>query len=216
MPKSFLNKIIIFRKKLASQNNSSENQNESIMVTTHFFVFFPILMGTFGKWTFINVQIRKTLIKPENVILLNFILYIFYILYIHLNLSTKYIYPDYNMKGTIKFNKTNIVLEVDIVYTPSKIEKGLMFRKRLNQDKGMLFVMPDYKTIHFWMKNTYIPLDILFIKGDTVVDIKENTTPLSLTKIKSSKPYTMAIEVNAGYCKKNNVKVGDKFHIKKV
>ena len=120
------------------------------------------------------------------------------------------------MKGTIKFNKTNTVLDVDIVYTPAKIEKGLMFRKRLNQNKGMLFVMPDYTTIDFWMKNTYIPLDILFIKDDTVVDIKENTTPLSFTKIKSAKPYRIAIEVNAGYCKKNNVKIGDKFKIKKV
>ena len=120
------------------------------------------------------------------------------------------------MKGVIKFNKTNIILNVDIAYTPAKIEKGLMFRKRLNQDKGMLFVMPHYKSIHFWMKNTYIPLDILFIKEDTIVDIRENTTPLSLTKIRSAKPYTMAIEVNAGYCKNNNIKIGDKFQIKRV
>jgi len=120
------------------------------------------------------------------------------------------------MKGTIKFNKSNTLLDVDIAYTPAKIEKGLMFRKRLNQDKGMLFVMPHYKSIHFWMKNTYIPLDILFIKEDTIVDIRENTTPLSLTKIKSVKAYTMAIEVNAGYCKKNNINIGDKFQIKKM
>lgn len=120
------------------------------------------------------------------------------------------------MKGVIKFNKTNVILNVDIAYTPEKIEKGLMFRKRLNQDKGMLFVMPHYKSIHFWMKNTYIPLDILFIKEDTIVDIRENTTPLSLTKIKSSKPYTIAIEVNAGYCKRNNIKIGDKIQIKKM
>ena len=70
MPKSFSLKILL-NKKIASQNNSSENENKSIMVTTHFFVFFPILISTIGKWTFINVQIRKTLIKPENVILLN-------------------------------------------------------------------------------------------------------------------------------------------------
>ena len=120
------------------------------------------------------------------------------------------------MKGTIKFNKTNTVLELDIVYTHAKIEKGLMFRKRLNQNKGMLFVMPHYTTIHFWMKNTYIPLDILFIKEDTIVDIKENTTPLSLNKITSAHAYNIAIEVNAGYCKKNNIKIGDKFKIKKV
>jgi len=118
------------------------------------------------------------------------------------------------MKGTIKFNKSNTLLEVDIAYTPAKIEKGLMFRKRLNQGKGMLFVMPHYTTIHFWMKNTYIPLDILFIKEDTIVDIKENTTPLSLTKITSAQVYTMAIEVNAGYCKRNNIMIGDKFKIK--
>jgi uncharacterized membrane protein (UPF0127 family) len=119
------------------------------------------------------------------------------------------------MKGTIKFNKSNTLLEVDIVYTPAKIEKGLMFRKRLNQDKGMLFVMPHYTMIHFWMKNTYIPLDILFIKEDTIIDIKENTTPLSLNKITSAHAYTMAIEVNAGYCKKNNITIGDKFKIKR-
>ena len=70
MPKSFSLKILL-NKKLASQNNSSENQNESIMVTTHFFVFFPILMSTFGKWTFINVQIRKTFTKPRNLFFLH-------------------------------------------------------------------------------------------------------------------------------------------------
>jgi uncharacterized membrane protein (UPF0127 family) len=107
------------------------------------------------------------------------------------------------MKGTIKFNKSNTLLEVDIVYTPAKIEKGLMFRKRLNT------------MIHFWMKNTYIPLDILFIKEDTIIDIKENTTPLSLNKITSAHAYTMAIEVNAGYCKRNNITIGDKFKIKR-
>ena len=69
MPKSFSLKILL-NKKLASQNNSSENQNESIMVTTHFLVFFSILISTFGKWTFINVQNPKTNSKPKNVILL--------------------------------------------------------------------------------------------------------------------------------------------------
>lgn len=119
------------------------------------------------------------------------------------------------MKGTIKFNKSPTVLDVDIAYTPAKIEKGLMFRKRLNPDKGMLFVMPHYTTIHFWMKNTYIPLDILFIKEDTIVDIKENTTPLSLKKITSAEAYTMAIEVNSGYCKRNNIKRGDRLKMKR-
>lgn len=119
------------------------------------------------------------------------------------------------MKGTIKFNKSPTVLDVDIAYTPAKIEKGLMFRKRLNPDKGMLFVMPYYQKNHFWMKNTYIPLDILFIKEDTIVDIKENTTPLSLKKITSAEAYTMAIEVNAGYCKKNNIKRGDRLKMKR-
>ena len=106
-------------------------------------------------------------------------------------------------------------LKVKVVTTEEDKKLGLMFRQHLNMDEGMLFTFK-YGDNSVWMKNTYIPLDILFIKEDTIVDIRENTTPLSLTKIKSSKPYTIAIEVNAGYCKKNNIKIGDKIQIKKM
>lgn len=118
------------------------------------------------------------------------------------------------MKGIIKFKKSDDLLYIDIEYTPLKIEKGLMFRKRLNENKGILFILPEYKKIYIWMKNTYIPLDVLFIKDDTVVDIISNTEPLCKKKLSTLKNHNIILEVNSNYCKNHNIKIGDKFEIK--
>jgi uncharacterized membrane protein (UPF0127 family) len=60
-------------------------------------------------------------------------------------------------------------ISVDVAETPSQREKGLMFKKSLPKDYGMLFVFPQALTLNFWMKNTWIPLDIIFIGPDKAV-----------------------------------------------
>ncbi len=85
----------------------------------------------------------------------------------------------------------------------------------MDEDKGMLFVFETAKPLSFWMKNTYIPLDILFIDHNgTINTIHKNTTPKN-TEIfyKSKKPSAYAIEVNAGFCDKYKISENDHISI---
>ena len=96
-------------------------------------------------------------------------------------------------------NKSNTIY-VERVTTPELIAKGLMFRKEpLAQNHGMLFDKGDWSSSGFWMKNTYIPLDILFLDDTfTVIDILYDMKPLDTTSRNINKPWRYAIEINAG------------------
>lgn len=77
--------------------------------------------------------------------------------------------------------------------------RGLMFVKHMDDNAGMLFIYPESQPISMWMKNTYIPLDMLFVSAEgRVVKIVENTTPQSLDTIDSGQPVRAVIELNAG------------------
>ena len=100
-----------------------------------------------------------------------------------------------------------------MVDTPSSLARGLMFRKELPENEGMLFKFQDMNEAHFWGKNTYIPLDIAFIDRDhTITGIKE-IAPMSTRMIHSDGLCSMAIEANAGFFKKNNVKPGHRIQV---
>lgn len=94
-------------------------------------------------------------------------------------------------------NKTNTIY-VERVTTPELIAKGLMFRKEpLAQNHGMLFDKGTWSSSGFWMKNTYIPLDILFLDDTfTVIDILYDMKPLDTTSRNINKPWRYAIEIN--------------------
>jgi uncharacterized protein len=78
-------------------------------------------------------------------------------------------------------------------------QRGLMYIKALAPDAGMLFIYQTPRTLSMWMKNTYVPLDMLFVRPDGRVDsIVENTEPLSLAVIQSKSPVLAVIELNAG------------------
>ena len=117
------------------------------------------------------------------------------------------------MKGVLYFRKSQTKLKVAIVATKKTITQGLMFRKRLPADHGMLFVFADYQPRSFWMKNTYIPLDVLFIKDDQIVDIQPNAVPLSLQSIPTPKKCNIVLEVNANYAQMHDIKIGDRIHV---
>ena len=96
-------------------------------------------------------------------------------------------------------NKTNTIY-VERVTTPETIAKGLMFRNEpLAENTGMLFDKGEWSSSGFWMKNTYIPLDILFLDDDfTVIDVLYDMKPLDTTSRNINKPWRYAIEINAG------------------
>jgi uncharacterized membrane protein (UPF0127 family) len=89
--------------------------------------------------------------------------------------------------------------DIWVADTEQRRERGLMFVKHMAPDAGMLFIYPGSQTISMWMKNTYIPLDMLFVAADgKVVKVVENTKPESLDTINSDGAVRGVIELNAG------------------
>lgn len=104
-------------------------------------------------------------------------------------------------------------LKVKVVTTEEDKKLGLMFRQHLNMDEGMLFTF-NYGNNTVWMKNTYIPLDVIFLDKDyKVIGFVEDTVPLSLKIVKINKKSNYIIEVNAGWIRKNNLKIGNKMNL---
>lgn len=102
-----------------------------------------------------------------------------------------------------------VVVDVEVVATEAKIEKGLMFRQHLPVDAGMLFLMGREHPWSFWMRNTLIPLDMIFIGKDmTIAGIVENAQPLTETLRKVDKPSLYVLEVNGGWTKQQGVVAG--------
>jgi uncharacterized membrane protein (UPF0127 family) len=99
---------------------------------------------------------------------------------------------------------------VEIVATPAAREQGLMYRKSLADGTGMLFVFDEEAEHPFWMKNTLIPLDMIFIAGTKkIVGIAANTHPLSLAQVTVGKPSRWVLEVPGGWTARNGVRTGD-------
>jgi uncharacterized membrane protein (UPF0127 family) len=102
------------------------------------------------------------------------------------------------------------VLQVEVMRTQPDLEKGLMFRRFLPKDRGMLFDFKVEKPVEMWMKNTYISLDMVFIShSGRVVGIARNAEPLSETIIPSGAAAAGVLEVNAGEADAIGLKVGD-------
>jgi len=101
-------------------------------------------------------------------------------------------------------------LRVEIVDTPESRNQGLMFRESLDDDYGMLFVFEREQPISFWMKNTLIPLDMIFIRADGVVHhIHARAIPHDLTPIPSNGPVLGVIEVRGGQAEALGIRPGD-------
>jgi uncharacterized membrane protein (UPF0127 family) len=89
--------------------------------------------------------------------------------------------------------------------------RGLMYRKSMGPDQGMLFVFDKEQVLKFWMKNTCIPLDMVFIGADgVIVGIEENTPTLSTDTFSAYCPAEYVLEVNAGWTRKHGIKAGQK------
>jgi len=100
---------------------------------------------------------------------------------------------------------------VEMATNDAERARGLMFRKSLPEGHGMLFDFQTDQPVQFWMRNTYISLDMIFIKGDgRILNIAENATPMSDALIPSAGPVRAVLEVIAGTARKFHIVAGDR------
>lgn len=121
---------------------------------------------------------------------------------------------------TITFETETIAIEtkagktfdfvVELAKTPAQQQRGLMYRTELAQESGMLFLFNTAGMRSFWMKNTLIPLDILFLNHNgTIQHIHHNAKPQDLTSISSKQPAKAVLELNAGASDRMGIQEGD-------
>ena len=107
-----------------------------------------------------------------------------------------------------------IEVQVEVVATPQSRARGLMFRENLPDGTGMLFIFPETRILSFWMRNTPISLDIIFIDpSGTIVNIHPDTVPYSETSLPSSQPARFVLEVPGGWCARLGVRAGDQVEL---
>jgi uncharacterized membrane protein (UPF0127 family) len=103
-----------------------------------------------------------------------------------------------------------VTVQVEVADTPDARARGLMYRRDLGADAGMLFVFPDESDQHFWMKNTPIPLDLVFVgKQEHIVGIVREAQPFSTTPLGVGIPSLYVLEVNGGFCARHGINAGD-------
>lgn len=109
-----------------------------------------------------------------------------------------------------KDGKVKATFQVELAQNEQETTLGLMYRKSMPQHRGMFFIFPQEEMRSFWMKNTYIALDIIYINAkNQVVSISKNATPLSETSRPSEAPAQFVLEVNAGVSDRLSIEVGD-------
>jgi uncharacterized membrane protein (UPF0127 family) len=100
---------------------------------------------------------------------------------------------------------------VEIARTPEEQVRGLMNRQSLARDRGMIFPYDPPQAVGFWMRDTLIPLDMIFIApGGKILRIEENTVPLSLDPVVSGGPVEAVLELNGGQSAELGIAAGDK------
>jgi len=110
---------------------------------------------------------------------------------------------------TLHGTQGEVAVRVEIARTREELSRGLMWRTDLDADAGMLFVFGNSAPRTFWMKNTPLPLDILFLDdAGTVVNVAAATTPYSEAPIPSAGPARYVLEVNAGFAAKHGIGAG--------
>lgn len=117
--------------------------------------------------------------------------------------------PNVTMLPTIRVELAGKPFTLEVADDPEEMQRGLMYRQSMPRDHGMIFVYEREAMISFWMKNTYIPLDVVFLDASRrVVSIKQ-MKPLDLTSTPTDRPAKYAIELNQGVAKEIGLKLGD-------
>ena len=123
--------------------------------------------------------------------------------------------PQFTKEAELTFKSSDgeilSVFDVEIAKTPYEQQTGLMYRKSMEKNQGMLFVYPqDRPRYGFYMKNTFIPLDLIYINSaKEIVDFHEHTEPFNETPLPSEAPAKYVLEVNAGTVENLGLKLGD-------
>lgn len=123
--------------------------------------------------------------------------------------------PVFTKEGSLTFlasdGKILSHIDIEIADNPAEREKGLMNRSLMPNNEGMLFLFDIEEPQAFWMKNTILPLDIIYVNAAmNIVTVAENTTPFSEASIPSHFPAQYVVEVNAGYCSQYLITAGCK------
>jgi len=106
--------------------------------------------------------------------------------------------------------KGDVDFQVEVADSPAKREMGLQYRRELDRDRGMIFLFPAESDQTFWMKNTPIPLDMIFIGRDLkIVGIVEQATPFSLDSRSVGKPSQYVLEINGGLSRNLGIAPGN-------
>ena len=103
------------------------------------------------------------------------------------------------------------VLQVQVAQTPEQQQTGLMFRKTMGTNEGMLFIFDEPRQQCFWMKNTLLPLSVAFIDDSGTVANIDDMKPQTLDSHCSTKPVRFVLEMNVGWFDKRGIKAGSKF-----
>ena len=123
--------------------------------------------------------------------------------------------PQFKKEGELEFLRKNQKepvrkIDVELAENRDEILQGLMYRRSMDDSKGMLFIFPQEEPQSFWMKNTVIPLDIIYVNSKMeIVKIFKNTVPFSEKSLPSEKPATYVVEVIGGYTDKYGIREGD-------
>lgn len=118
---------------------------------------------------------------------------------------------------SVRTAKGDFAFNVEVADTPAARSKGLMFRQELAPDAGMIFDFQDEREVAFWMQNTLIPLDMLFIAADgTIRNIHVNARPLDTTSIPSDGKVRFVLEIAGGRSLEIGAKAGDTISYKRV
>jgi uncharacterized protein len=122
----------------------------------------------------------------------------------------KIAFPHSHME-ILRADGSKAEFDIELATTHEQQERGLMFRKELAANAGMLFLWPEDQPVSMWMKNTLIPLDMLFVAHDgKITKITAHAVPLDLTTLPSDDPIRAVIEIAGGEAAHQNIKTGDK------
>jgi len=135
-------------------------------------------------------------------------------------------FSDFIQDDPLGDNGAEVIFEdhrfqVEVADTPEERAEGLMFRESLNEDEGMLFVYEEEGNRSFWMKNTYIPLDIIFLDSNLkVINIEKanpepNTSDENLKRYRSEKPTQYVLEINQNRSKEIGLEHGDRIDLRR-
>lgn len=129
---------------------------------------------------------------------------------------------SFKKEGTLDLMKADSdsiikTIDIEIADNDYETETGLMYRTKLETNHGMLFIFPDMQMRSFYMKNTKIPLDIIYIdEANTIVSFQKNAKPMNETSLPSEAPAKYVLEINGGLSDTWGLAVGDKISFTKL